>query len=420
MSSKEIIKLARKASRGNRTAFEILCRKKQKDIVFYAYSILGDMDDAEDVTQEAILTMFRSIGQLKHPEAIESWIMRIVRSRCLDLVKSGKYSLPLDANENAVDAAEDYAEFLPEAYAENESLSEELYGIVCALPQKQREAVLMYYYENLSYKEIAEATGVSDKTVSTNLTRARNMIKARLEARAERDKRIERMYGVSASTTVLGRVLKAEAGRRIPEARMIALQSRWEASIEGLKMPVTRMFPSKPAVLGGIGAAAVVVIAVTMLPGHFDGAQELGVSEASETVSEPSGRTIGFTGGGCECGHVNPQGIILPDGEAGDTAPTWKIAPVIGAAADSAGTDDSVTSGGAAGSVTLTGGAVGGTLTGSVLFSGGTEETAAEIRRMEADGEDGNYLLTGTLRDKDGNTYRLERRFVIGNYSGDA
>ncbi|MDR0875253.1 MAG: hypothetical protein LBN12_03460, partial [Clostridiales Family XIII bacterium] len=87
MAKPEIINLARDAARGRKGAFDELCRRKQRDIAFAAYTMLGNYHDAEDAAQETILTMYRYIGKLKAPEAIDVWIEKIVRNRCSEILK---------------------------------------------------------------------------------------------------------------------------------------------------------------------------------------------------------------------------------------------------------------------------------------------------------------------------------------------
>ncbi|MDR1778961.1 MAG: RNA polymerase sigma factor [Clostridiales Family XIII bacterium] len=181
MAAKEIVELAREASKGNREAFTELCMKKQREIIFFAYGILGDMTDAEDVAQETILSMFRSFYQLKEPEKVDAWVAKIVTNHCYQLFnKRAKRAEDLGAVEETAAPPEVDRDFLPEQYCENVELADELYDIVQKLPQKQRETILLYYYENLNYRQIAEVMGVSLQTVSTNLMWGRAKVKEML------------------------------------------------------------------------------------------------------------------------------------------------------------------------------------------------------------------------------------------------
>lgn len=183
MVESEIIELARRSIKGDIVAFEELCRKKQRDIMFAAMTILGNYEDAEDATQEVIFKMHKSITGLRDAAAINVWMYRIVRNESYMIYNArAKKRDDVDIDDEDVSATitEDSREFLPEAYAEDAALSEQLYRLVQDLAPAKRDTIIMYYYEGLSYKEIAEITGTSMKSVSSNLTKARMVLKRKL------------------------------------------------------------------------------------------------------------------------------------------------------------------------------------------------------------------------------------------------
>jgi RNA polymerase sigma-70 factor (ECF subfamily) len=178
MARPEIVELARGAMKGNRGAFDDLCEKKSKEMLFTARSILGNMEDAEDAAQETILRMCKNFDQLRSAEAIDVWIYRILMSRCSVILAKRKKTIgEMDIDDEAISVADEDSEFIPETYAEDKERNNRLYEIVMGLPLAKREAIMMYYYDGLSHKEIAGIKGVTEKSVSSLIAKARTMIK---------------------------------------------------------------------------------------------------------------------------------------------------------------------------------------------------------------------------------------------------
>jgi RNA polymerase sigma-70 factor (ECF subfamily) len=224
MANAEVIELARKAATGSRKSFDELCAKKMQDIYFWALTALGNVQDAEDVVQEVTLYMFKNIKKLRSPEAIDVWIARIVKGKCADILRQRYRSVnEQDIDDNVVQIADDDEDFLPEEYAENEELKDKIYEIILELPQKRREAIIMYYYDDMSYKEIADITGTSTSTVATNLMKARTMIRAKLE--------MEEMAGLY-SVSELGQILNEASAKRVTDDMVAAAHKKYLASVK--------------------------------------------------------------------------------------------------------------------------------------------------------------------------------------------
>jgi RNA polymerase sigma-70 factor (ECF subfamily) len=179
--SAEIIELARRARDGDKKALSELCEKKMRSIINNAKSMLGNVDDAMDICSETMFSMFKGIEKLRDPEAVDVWVLRITQHLCVQLLaKRDKYILA-NADSNAfIDIYDNDSDFLPEQYTESKELSRAMVGIIEALPPARREAVILYYYNGLSYDEIAKQTGKTIKTVSTNLMKARRTIREKI------------------------------------------------------------------------------------------------------------------------------------------------------------------------------------------------------------------------------------------------
>ena len=143
--------------------------EKYMDMVFrVAYGYMRSRDDADDVTQEVLLRLYRTDTLFESEEHVKNWLLRVTVNQCKKVVRSPW---------RRVESIEDYASTL-------RFETEEDRGLFCGimrLEQKYRVAVLMYYYEGYSQKEIAEMLSVPEETVRTRLFRARGKLKTTLK-----------------------------------------------------------------------------------------------------------------------------------------------------------------------------------------------------------------------------------------------
>lgn len=388
--------LAKKAIRGNKRAFESLCKSKEREMFFHAYTILGNHHDAEDIVQETIFSMFRNIGNLKDPNAIDAWIIRIIKNNCTSLFrKQAKhiYDVDIDDEDEKIDLIEDDRDFLPEAYAEDKQERERIYKIVQQLPEKRREAILMYYYNDLSYKEIADINSISIDTVASSISKARAMIKKELKKLSEyntasADNKDAAMLGLGGATTVMGRILKQEAETVIPKEALTALDLKWVPVIKGMKYPVAAALPYTAGGRILISAAAICVVSIGGVVYHqADTTPEAPADPppppAMVRMSESEAlkdRMIVFTGSDCDCGHINPDSAKIANIEQGDQDATYEISD---------------------------------TASGEVTYSGEGTEASLVIEEMIKSNKFGKYKILFALKDRNGNKITLDRVFEI-------
>jgi RNA polymerase sigma-70 factor (ECF subfamily) len=230
LAKEKTVKLAALAKGGDTCAFEELIREKQKGILFSVYSKVGNSEDAEDITQEVILSMYKYIGKLREPEYVNAWIYRIVNDKVNKHLRKHtkiRYERIEEATEEE-GTFEDNVDFLPEQYVESKELSDELFDVVMSLPEKRRDAIIWYYYEGLSVKEIAEAADISIKTATSNLSRARSMIRDRMvkaEKKAKRESNDKEES--SRRDTAIGRVMTDHVNVIFPRDRVKVFECAW-------------------------------------------------------------------------------------------------------------------------------------------------------------------------------------------------
>ena len=125
--------------------------------------------DAEDAVQEVFLRLYTEEKPFSGPEHLRRWLLRVTVNVCKDALKSPwrKRRVPMES--------------IPEPVFE-EPGQRDLYREVLALPEKYRTVLGLYYYEELSTKEISALLNIRQTAVTTRLSRGRELLKKRLEA----------------------------------------------------------------------------------------------------------------------------------------------------------------------------------------------------------------------------------------------
>lgn len=146
--------------------FAELVRENKVPMYRLAYGILRNQMDAEDAVSEAVVKAFERLNSLRDPEKFKPWIMQIVANEARKLYGKKK----------RVDLVEDASEM--KLY--HEDAKNELWDIVVRLDEKSRAVVILFYYEQLSLKEIGGVLDISEGTVKSRLFRAKEKLRVLL------------------------------------------------------------------------------------------------------------------------------------------------------------------------------------------------------------------------------------------------
>ncbi len=188
MNKNELAEIVKSAQNGSHKAFEILFKEFNQQIYYSILLIVKNDGLAEDITQETFITVIRKINELENPEAFPSWIKKIAHSKCSDFYKKKEV---IHETTISTDEDDDYdvfgnieesdREFIPDAALDRDDLKKIIFEILNQLPDVQRSAILMRYYEDLSVKEIADIQEVSEGTVMSRLNYGRKAIAKAIE-----------------------------------------------------------------------------------------------------------------------------------------------------------------------------------------------------------------------------------------------
>lgn len=174
------------AQKGDLDSFNHLVESYQ-DLVFRtAYRILGDYDDAEDATQKAFISAFRSIQSFRGG-SFRSWLLRTTVNACYDEIRRFKRrpTVSIDAHESAESSDSDGwftdDEPGPQQIMEMRDLQQAVQHCLQELPIEFRTVAVLADVEELDYEEISKATGSPLGTIKSRLARARVKLRGCLE-----------------------------------------------------------------------------------------------------------------------------------------------------------------------------------------------------------------------------------------------
>jgi len=174
--------MAEKASKGDRIALYNLCEKLAGDILFRTRYILGNEMDAEDVSQDVLLRMCENIQSLREPKAFRAWLGGIVVNEARRHVsRNAKRATVTSIDDHTADAVEDTSAPTPAELAEKSVARKNVMEIISGLPLRQREAVMLHYYEDLAVTEVARAMNIPHQSVSRYLSLAQKKLAIELK-----------------------------------------------------------------------------------------------------------------------------------------------------------------------------------------------------------------------------------------------
>lgn len=172
----EIIEACRADDRDAFRALYDLYKDRVYSMAFYFLN--GDAAAASDVTQQIFLKLITAIRQFRGEAEFSTWLYRLVVNACMDAARSRR-SGAIGTDRARMEALA--ASGSQEAELVREQTAESVRAAVSALPTKFRTAVLLRYFEDLSYEEMAKALGCSMGTVASRLSRGHRMLAERLK-----------------------------------------------------------------------------------------------------------------------------------------------------------------------------------------------------------------------------------------------
>ena len=170
--------LVARAKAGDQDAFEQLVRDNEKRIYNLALRMVGDPEDALDLSQEAFLNAWKGLATFQGNSSFSTWLYRLASNACLDFLRARKRrheavgaSLSLDDTDAAPPLSDDH--FRPDIQLERREREAALRRALDALPPHHRQVLVLRELSGLSYQELSDVLQLDMGTVKSRLTRAR-------------------------------------------------------------------------------------------------------------------------------------------------------------------------------------------------------------------------------------------------------
>jgi RNA polymerase sigma-70 factor (ECF subfamily) len=170
--------LLQRIARGEHAALEELIRRHERRLYQLAYRLLKDPLETEDALQEVFLKAYEHAGRFQPYSTVKAWLNRITANHCLNRLRERVPLDSLDDDEKAPPLAS--PEATPLEALEESDLARRLEGLLATLPEKQRQALILKRFGDLSYQEIAEVMGTSPGAVDGLIKRARQFLRKAL------------------------------------------------------------------------------------------------------------------------------------------------------------------------------------------------------------------------------------------------
>ncbi len=168
--------LIQAAKRGGREAIVQLLQEIETPLYRTAYYLIGNEQDALDITQDALLRIYSNIANYREEAQFKTWAQRIVTNLCIDRFRKKRETISIEDQELTLKSTINIEE---EVLTSN--LAEEIQHAINKLPDHFRTVVVMRYIQDFSYNEISESLDIPLNTVKSHLFRARKILQGLLQ-----------------------------------------------------------------------------------------------------------------------------------------------------------------------------------------------------------------------------------------------
>ena len=153
-----------------------------QDVLKIAYLYVKDQQLAEDIFQEVFYKVMKNYHKFEHLSSEKTWLIRITINTCKDLLRTSWLRRVTTFGTLEEQNQTQYEQPFDKTQSESNN---ELYEMIMKLPQRYKEVILLFYYEDFSYDEMAKILNIPKGTVQSRLARGREKLKKMMEERGE-------------------------------------------------------------------------------------------------------------------------------------------------------------------------------------------------------------------------------------------
>lgn len=174
--------LIKRLQSGDADAFNEIYEKYYKPLLYTAYRITHNIEDAKDAVQSSFMQMFCSIQNLKEPKYFRLWMNKIVRGKCIDMFQKNKDVIIDTSQEEVINQYEESnTEFIPHDMLKFTADQDILMKLIDELPDRYQEILFYAYFYQFTMQEIAELLEIPVGTVKSRLYAAKKALRTKVE-----------------------------------------------------------------------------------------------------------------------------------------------------------------------------------------------------------------------------------------------
>lgn len=159
---------------GDILAYEQLVKRYEKPLLSFVFRMTGSADDAEDIVQDALFSVYVHVGRIDTARKVSSYIFAVAKNTAISYIRKRKKTVALFDDMSVMDDS-----FLYEQLAQDETLGR-IKRVLQMMEKKYRRVIELYYFEDKTYEEISSMMHIPINTVRTHLRRAKEQMKKEL------------------------------------------------------------------------------------------------------------------------------------------------------------------------------------------------------------------------------------------------
>lgn len=172
-------KLIEKALGGSQSCWVSLVKRYEGLVYNYCLRMTFNSSDAMDLMQEVFLAVYRNLPSYRGDGKFKGWMMRIAANKTTDFIR-GKYRNPLHQADEVIEN-DFHSNHSPQSEYEQDSKNKQIIKMLASLPEEQKIVVELKFFQNFTFEEISQQTGVAISTIKTRLYAALQKLKGQME-----------------------------------------------------------------------------------------------------------------------------------------------------------------------------------------------------------------------------------------------
>ena len=255
MNYDELARIVERAKLGDEEAFAQLFIEFSKSIYYTALRMTKNEHDAHDVVQETMIALHKNLQSIRDAKSTVAYVNKIASRQALRLLRKRIPEYGRDDTEDALhNTAQENGDFIPEEYIAQKEKREYIVSMIDELTDTQRTAILLFYYKQLSIKQIAETLEVDESAIKMRLSRARAVLREKVKNSTSN------LIQGTLSMSVLARIFEINADEIYTSEISTGL---WVEVAEKLSLPVTALVAATVSAIPATGSVSAITSGAT-------------------------------------------------------------------------------------------------------------------------------------------------------------